>query len=200
MIIVLSPEHSIARETLLTNQLFANGLDYFHIRKYRLSDKEMNNYISGIAQQYYHKLVLHSHYHLADHFGINRLHFREESRQKKEYANYQDNHILSTSTHSIEDFNTLGAEWFYSFLSPVFASISKQGYGTDNTILNEMELKDNPYVRLIGLGGVDSNNIDTVLKSKADGVALLGSIWQYPNPVNTLMKCQQALKNYKYAE
>ncbi|MDE5448936.1 thiamine phosphate synthase, partial [Elizabethkingia meningoseptica] len=104
MIIVLSPERHVTGEALLTNQLFANGLDYFHIRKYRLSDKEISDYISGIDQQYYHKLVLHSHYHLADHFGINRLHFREESRQKKEHIHYQDNHILSTSTHSIEDF------------------------------------------------------------------------------------------------
>lgn len=38
MIIVLSPEREPEQEVYWINELLAGGLDYFHVRKYRLSE------------------------------------------------------------------------------------------------------------------------------------------------------------------
>jgi thiamine-phosphate pyrophosphorylase len=203
MIIVFSPEQEAEQEAYWINELLANGLDYFH-RKYWLSDVAMRDYISQVDEDYRHQLVLHSHYNLAEKFGIVRLHFREESRLNNEHVNFQGKYILSTSTHSIEEFNELGTEWTYAFLSPVFPSISKQGYGAEHNILNDLKRRTNKNVQLIGLGGIDENNIDIVLKSGADGVAMLGNIWQSPNPLQVFLNCKNKflnqLQNQNYVE
>lgn len=193
MIIVFSPEQETEKEAYWINELFANGLEYFHIRKYWLSDEAMRGYVSQIDEDYRNRLVLHSHYNLAEEFGIIRFHFREESRLNKEHVNFQGKYILSTSTHSIEEFNMLGTEWTYAFLSPVFPSISKQGYRAEGNILADLEQRTNKNVQLIGLGGIDENNIDIVLKSGADGVAMLGNIWQSSNPLQVFLKCKNNL-------
>ncbi|KUG12546.1 thiamine phosphate synthase [Elizabethkingia sp. HvH-WGS333] len=204
MIIVFSPEQEAEKEAYWINELFANGLSYFHIRKYWLSDVAMRDYISQVDEDYRHQLVLHSHYNLAEEFGVVRLHFREESRLNKEYVNFQGKYILSTSTHSIEEFNTLGNEWTYAFLSPVFPSISKQGYGAEHNILADLKRRTNKNVQLIGLGGIEENNIDIVLKSGANGIAMLGNIWQSSNPLQAFLNCKNKflnqLQNQNYVE
>ncbi|AJW65232.1 Thiamine-phosphate synthase [Elizabethkingia miricola] len=195
MIIIFSPEQEAEQEAYWINELLANGLDYFHIRKYWLSDEAMRDYISQVDKDYKHQLVLHSHYNLAEEFGIIRLHFREESRLNNEHVNFQGQYILSTSTHSIEEFNALGAEWAYAFLSPVFPSISKQGYGAEHNILDDLKRRTHKNVQLIGLGGIDENNIDIVLKSGVNGVAMLGNIWQSSSPLQAFLKCKKQLLN-----
>ncbi|MCL1690787.1 thiamine phosphate synthase [Elizabethkingia anophelis] len=195
MIIVLSPEQEPEQEVYWINELLAGGLDYFHVRKYWLSEEAMCSYISQINEDYRDRLILHSHYNLAEEFGIVRLHFREESRLNKEQVNFQGKYILSTSTHSIEEFNTLGKEWTYAFLSPVFPSISKQGYGAHCNVLNDLKQRTNKNVQLVGLGGIDEHNIDIVLKSGVDGVAMLGNIWQSSNPLQVFLNCKNKFLN-----
>ena len=204
MIIVLSPERETVQEAYWINELLASGLNCFHIRKYWLSDEAMRGYMSQIDEHYRNRLVLHSHYNLAEEFGVVRLHFREESRLNKEHINFQGKYILSTSTHSIEEFNTLGNEWTYAFLSPVFPSISKQGYGAEHNILADLKRRTNKNVQLIGLGGIDENNIDIVLKSGINGIAMLGNIWQSSNPLRAFLNCKNKflnqLQNQNYVE
>lgn len=190
MIVIISPEARVANETLYVNSFFENGLDLFHIRKYEFSDNEIQNYLDGIDKKFHSRIVLHSHFHLAKELGVNRLHFREDDRLKKSYVNYEG-HQLSTSVHSIEDFNNLDELWQYAFLSPVFPSISKAGYGEHHTVLIELKQKNNPLIQLIGLGGIHPGNCQKVLENGADGIALLGSIWQSQDPLNKFLSCRK---------
>lgn len=189
MILVISSEQPIEKEHYWIHQLFKKDLDFFHVRKYSFSDDEMKVYLNRIDAVFRHKIVLHSHYHLANDFGIERLHFREESRIKKIFLPYES-FMFSTSVHSIEDFNALGEVWHYAFLSPVFPSISKSGYGKNKTVLDDLKCKNNPDVQLIGLGGIDHINYKQVFEYGADGIALLGSIWQSNHPLNAFLKCR----------
>lgn len=193
MIVIISPEKPVVAETVLVNSFFENGLDLFHVRKYWFSGDEMKAYLNGIDEKFRSQLVLHSHYHLAAELGINHLHFREKERVEQSYANYA-HYTLSTSVHRIEDFNRLGETWQYAFLSPVFPSISKLGYGEDHTVLNDLKLKKNTRVKLIGLGGIQPANVQQVMDNGADGIALLGSIWQGNDPLNTFLACKKIVK------
>lgn len=195
MIVIIAPETSIANETSFVNSFFENGLDFFHVRKYEFSDEEMQNYLNEIDDKFRNLTVLHSHFYLAGEFGVHRLHVREKERIKKPYLDYESCQ-LSTSVHDVEDFNTLGESWQYAFLSPVFPSISKSGYGNNQTVLNELKKKNNPYVQLIALGGIQAENCQQVLDSGADGIALLGSIWQSSNPLNSFLACRKAVQQY----
>lgn len=183
MIILISPEKNQADETTFVNALFERGLSLFHIRKYRLTDSEMTAYVEAIDNHYRKRLVLHSHFHLAAGLGIERLHCREEDRKQHRQQPFMEGFKLSTSVHSIADFNSLPPIWDYTFLSPVFPSISKKGYGTNRTVLNDFRLRNNPHVQLVALGGIDESNYRQAIDAGADAIALLGAIWESPEPV-----------------
>lgn len=190
MIIVITPEEIIPNEVEIINQLFREGLDLLHIRKPFISNEEMKAFLNQIDSSYHSQLVLHNYYNLGKDFTISRFHIREEDRLKGMSKPFHDQ-IISTSVHDIDTYNALGKEWEYSFISPVFPSISKKGYGENTTILKDVKHRNNPEVKLIALGGINENNMRKALESGADGVALLGAIWESKQPLQVFRKCKQ---------
>lgn len=189
MIIVITPEEISQNEAGIINELFQEGLDLLHVRKPFINAEEMRDFIQQIDSEFHSQLVLHSHYDLVKEFKISRLHFREIDRQNELFRSFTDK-IISTSVHTIETFNELGAEWEYSFISPVFPSISKKGYGENSDILNDSKRRKNSKVKLIALGGINENNIHEVFDNNIDGVALLGAIWESKEPIHVFKKCR----------
>ncbi|MDO5637082.1 MAG: thiamine phosphate synthase [Myroides sp.] len=192
MIIVITPEEFIKNETEIINELFQEGLDLLHIRKPLLNSVGMVDFIQKINSKFHHQLVLHSHYELAESFNISRFHFREDYRHNSLYKSFKDR-IISTSVHDIEVFNELNEDWNYVFISPVFPSISKKGYGEKSNILNDIEKRNNSNVKLIALGGINDQNISKAFESDIDGVALLGAIWESTEPIKIFKKCTQSV-------
>ncbi|MPS63557.1 MAG: thiamine phosphate synthase [Chryseobacterium sp.] len=190
MIVIITPEKQVHKETEIINELFREGLDLLHIRKPFINSEEMTEFIKKINPEFHHQLVLHSHHHLAEDFDISRLHFREIDRRNDLHQSFKDK-IISTSVHDIETFNELGNEWEYAFVSPVFPSISKKGYGENSIILNDIIRRENSKVKLIALGGINENNILEVFSNDIDGVALLGAIWENNKPIQIFKKCRQ---------
>ena len=190
MIIVITPEELVHYETEFINELFQEGLNLLHIRKPFINSEEMSDFIQKINPEFHDQLVLHNYYDLAEDFNISRLHFREIDRQSGLHQSFK-NKIISTSVHKIESFNELNESWEYAFISPVFPSISKKGYGENSTILNDIEKRDNSDVKLIALGGINDQNINEIFGSHVDGVALLGAIWENDEPLNIFKKCRQ---------
>lgn len=191
MIIVLSVEQTHEREMYWVNSLLEAGLDLFHIRKPAFSEHEITNYVLAIQKKFRRQLVLHSHHHMAAQLGICRLHFREEERMRNPCKQKENGTVLSTSVHHIDDYNALDDIWSYAFLSPLFPSISKEGYGVGSGVLDSLAEKKNPDVKLVGLGGITPENRKVALAHGADGVALLGSIWQSNHPLKTFERCKR---------
>ncbi|MDR2237599.1 MAG: thiamine phosphate synthase [Chryseobacterium sp.] len=195
MILIITPEEIMSGETDCINQLFQKGLDLLHIRKPFISRKEMDGFLSEIDAAFYPQLVLHSHYELADDYCISRFHFREAARMGGAYEAYRDKGIISTSVHDISAYNELGKEWEYAFISPVFPSISKKGYGEGTEVLHEIQHRNNPEVKLVALGGINQHNIREISAYETDGVALLGAIWESDDPLETFEKCRKNAMN-----
>lgn len=189
MIIVITPEEFVKKEAQIINELFQEGLDFLHIRKPFVNSEEITDFIQKINPEFHHQLVLHSHHHLAEDFNISRLHFRENERQNGLHQSFK-NGIISTSVHDIQIFNELDENWKYAFISPVFPSISKKGYGENSNILKSIKNRNNSNVKLVALGGINDKNINEVFDNDVDGVALLGSIWESEEPLNVFRKCR----------
>ncbi|WP_460939769.1 thiamine phosphate synthase [Spirosoma humi] len=107
---------------------------------------------------------------------------------------------FSTSIHQLSDWPTLAGQAELVFYSPVFASISKPGYGPTvslDTIKSEIDSIRQQSVqlpRLIGLGGVQANTIQLVRQAGFDGAALMGALWQASDPVDALIKIRTNLR------
>ena len=126
MIVITNPS-AISGEISIIDSLFEEGLSFLHIRKPKFSEVEMARFIDQIKVEFRSNLVLHNHHQVAEDFGINRIHFSEKARKDSHDfpARFSKPCRYSTSTHSIEDFNSLEKDFEYAFLSPVFKSISK---------------------------------------------------------------------------
>lgn len=191
MILVITPETVVSNEQEIINQMFYEGLDLLHIRKPWINKEEMTDFINGIDSSFYAQLVLHTHYELGKDYRIARFHFREQDRKEEKYKEFINENIISTSVHDITTYNDLEKEWDYAFISPFFPSISKKGYGVDSTVMNSVKQRNNPEVKLIGLGGIDANRIHEAFETGVDGVALLGAIWESNEPLKVLKECRQ---------
>ena len=189
MIVVISPEQGVALETYWVNHLFEAGLQNFHIRKPGLDDRAVAKYIEQIDKENYGRIVIHDMPKVAQEYGINRLHYSERERNKSLLKSKQE-FIFSTSVHSMATFNNLDTLWEYAFISPIYPSISKIGYGVDAAIAKQLKLRTNHKTKLIGLGGMTPNNIHEAETLGVDGVALLGAIWQSKNPLHTFKLCK----------
>ena len=190
MIVITAP-FSIDNESQIIHQLFEEGLVLLHVRKPTYSENEKREFVKTIGLEYLDKMVFHNfslenfscpNYHISDWKNVDSNLFQQKN--------------ISTATHSIEVFNQLSEEWKYAFLSPVFESISKDGYGKNSSILETLVNRTNFNTELVALGGLDENNIKTALDSGFDSVALLGSIWLYDNPIQKFKKCQKFVHSY----
>jgi len=188
--IIISPEENVKNETNLINQFFDQGLDLFHIRKPKFSELDLINYVFGIDDKYKTKLVVHQHFETAFQLGLYRFHVKENVRKNNNFS-FNENLIYSTSTHSIDDFNQLENLWEYAFISPIFPSISKIGYGENSQILSDLKQRTNYKTKLIALGGITLENQYFAYENRAEGVAFLGSIWGNENPLKIFEKCIQ---------
>lgn len=191
-LIVVSAETIFEGETAIVNQLFENGLNRFHLRKPGLSFNEQKDWLTEIKSEYLNRIVLHDHYELMHHFPVKGIHVNARSGDTLKG--------LSKSCHSLEELTSL-QDFEYVFLSPIFDSISKQGYTAQfemdklNTELN----KEHSF-EVIALGGIDANNIDTCRSIGFDGVAVLGAVWKSGNPLEAFLtikeKCQKNVNTY----
>lgn len=204
MIVITNPI-PIINEIDTIHSLFENGLGLLHIRKPTFSSAEMKAFLSEIKSDFRQNLVLHSHHHLADEFRINRIHFTEKERiailnpvakltrpTKKALQKLVKKGLhLSTSVHTIEDFDALDNAFGYAFLSPVYPSISKENYSSKTNLLEDIKKRTNYTTQLIALGGMDSKNTVHALKTGFDDVALLGAIWNTNNPIENFKLCRK---------
>ena len=189
LIVVSSPDQ-VNDEASIINELFELGLEYFHIRKPSDTAEQVRKLIDGIEPEYYPCISLHQHHSLAEEFGIKRLHYTENERSKLKNNTLEglitNGFILSTSIHDLSLLASL-KEYYYVFFGPVYNSISKQGY--KSVLPPGFKLsatKASPLI--IGIGGIEANNMDSIKKMNFDGAAILGSIWK-----NT----EQAVENFK---
>ncbi|RAV99014.1 thiamine phosphate synthase [Pseudochryseolinea flava] len=189
-LIVISNPTSIPNEVAIINALLDEGLEIFHVRKPGLNMKDTIDFLLGIKTEHREKLVMHDHHSIASKIGTKRIHF---SGEKRMYTPEHDlkqwrskNYTLSTSVHSVEEYSELSPHFHYTFLGPVFESISKPGYKP----MHAFDLPEKRNTQIFAIGGITPDKLNDAALSKFDGATLLGTIWQDPD---------NAIKTFQHA-
>ena len=195
MKILISNKVPLSNEVEIIRFFFKNKNNLFHLRRYDSSEDEVVQFLNAFTEEERKQLVLNHHHFLASEFGINRLHFSENERleigDEKLEKLHSHGFILSTSVHTVEDFENLNSVFEYAFLSPVFDSISKENYKAVSFDLNDVR-KD---TKLIALGGITVENYNDALNLGFDGVAFLGGVWNQENPLTSINQLISLLSN-----
>jgi len=195
-LIIISHPEFFANEAAIIQQLFAEGLQCFHLRKPQAEEKDVRQLLDDIPVEYHQRIALHAFHQLADEYDIKRLHFTEDARKAGMPALKHKEYILSTSVHDLQTLQSLSTDFSYAFFGPVFNSISKQNYpgiAGDGFYLNN----DQKAVPVIALGGINAENISQIKSMNFDGAAVLGAIWQEPAKAMDQFRLVQKIINKK---
>ena len=192
MIVVIAPENDIANEIDILTGLFQEGLAFYHFRKPHKNYEEHCIYLDKINPEYHNRIVVHYHHELINSYNLKGIHFQEQKR--KDHIDNPGQYFknlnmfgktISSSFHEPEDLAKCDFEFDYHLLSPVFASISKQGYEGRGFNVNHIDKT------IIGMGGVTSDNLNEFDTLGFKGVGVLGGIWNSNTPVKTFKTMQQ---------
>jgi thiamine-phosphate pyrophosphorylase len=175
---VISHPLRIANENAVIRDLFSMGLQTLHLRKPNCSLHEMEEHLCSIPSEYHDRIILHSHWQLCEKYHIKGLHGINDP-----LVPYPKDLTRSLSIHSLDEIKKLQLGYHHIFLSPIFNSISKEGYLSrfDHNVLNQFLKNTDEYIhetKIIALGGICPDNITTVQKLGFDGAAVLGSLWK----------------------
>ena len=195
-LIVITPEKDSLREMETICTLFEIGLKLLHLRKPTYTKNEVREYLQKIPNQFHKRIVLHDHYELIEEFDLKGAHLTEKTKQSVRKMNAlkkTKTKIISTSCHNYKDILKSRRKYEYIFLSPVFDSISKQGYKS-NFDLENLKLFLKKRKNIVALGGINIENIKTIKQLGFSGAAVLGSIWESKEPVKN---CQEFILKIK---
>lgn len=169
--------------------LDSGAIDLFHIRKPDASAVYTERLLKSLPLNYFPRLVLHSHYQLLNDFDFDRVHLKAS-----EHSLLKDR-ILSRSCHTLDECKSNSEYFEYSFISPIFDSISKPGYTSRFNLNDEATagiLKNYP---IVALGGVNPALFPNLFKVKFAGAALLGYLWSPKTSIgNKIRELREARK------
>lgn len=186
MIVLIAPEVTVKNEIKILHQLFEAGLEFYHFRKPQFTFEQHCEYLNNIDNKYHSKIVTHCFHELTEKFNLKGVHLQEQvrndlaSKLEGYVQNFQTKGFsISSSFHESEDLENCNQNFNYHLLSPVFSSISKQGYigrGFDVT---------NSSKNIIGMGGINVSTIKETLALGFKGIGVLGGVWNTEHPVES---------------
>ncbi|WP_062056837.1 thiamine phosphate synthase [Aquimarina longa] len=188
MVLVITSEKPLPNEAKQINDLFGAGLEILHLRKPTFTIDGYRGVLDQIDQQYHNRVMIHQFPELTMEYKLRGIHLQEQTRLdfdpsalKATILIYKNKGFSVTSSfHSKEDIIAYSSMDFeYVLLSPVFSSISKEGYQGKGFDVNDM----NEFV--VGMGGVNEHTLQAIHDLGYKGVGVLGGVWNTENSLQS---------------
>ncbi|MBQ0057112.1 MAG: bifunctional hydroxymethylpyrimidine kinase/phosphomethylpyrimidine kinase [Bacteroidales bacterium] len=178
MYIVITRPQFTADEADAITAKFQSGLQRLHLRKPDSSIDDYRRLLSGIPACYHSRIVIHEHFQLLDEFSLCGVHL---NRRNPEAPAGWTGHI-SCSCHTLEEVREKKARFDYVTLSPIFDSISKQGYASHFSIdqLEEAHRQGIIDGKVCALGGVTPGRTEMLHGLGFGHIMVLGDAWVQP--------------------
>ncbi|MBF9141432.1 thiamine phosphate synthase [Hymenobacter properus] len=196
-LVVISAPEAVAHETDKMRGLLDAGLRRLHLRKPGFSAGEMASIIEQLPARYHARLVLHGHPALVSTMKLGGLHLTAAARTSpSSRPKLATGQTLSTSFHTLADVRQHRRKYDYVFLSPIFDSLSKSGYAagfelsTVAEALRHLRQRTGYVPQVLALGGIEAEKLAAVRQAGFAGAAVLGAMWQSPDPVAAFRELQ----------
>lgn len=174
-VVITSPDF-LPGEAFLLNRLIELGVDTIHLRKPGAA-ADCARLIEQTGEECRRRMVVHQHFGQCRDYGLQGIHLNSRNPLPPEGFRPL---AISASCHSIAEVERRKPEVDYVFLSPVFDSISKQGYKSGYTTDSIQNAARAGIIdsRVVALGGVDIGKLPQLRACRFGGAAFLGYIWQ----------------------
>jgi thiamine-phosphate pyrophosphorylase len=203
-LLVISPTKTVDNEIKIVQSLFENGLSTFHLRKPKLSTKELQSYIEQIPEYFHNRIIIHSHHNLARKFNLKGIHLTKQHLKNKWrlWLNLNLGGLRNRNLIITQSCNTLASlyepneyQLNYVLLRPVFDPLTNNLQSGFHPAGIAAAIEKVPYKIIVG-GGINLQTIKTCITLKVDGVLLGSSIWKHDKPVEQFV----AITNYLHKE
>ena len=175
-------------EAAFIKRLFESGFDIVHLRKpccrdvarcvhnndlaHRVHIDCICNILNELSSEERSKIVVHDYPELYYEFSLKGIHINKNIVKYPE--GYQG--FKTRSCHSLEEVKLYKDDFDYVFLSPIFDSISKQGYKSAFTeeVLRDASREGIIDEKVVALGGVTFEKIPYLEELHFGGAAMMG--------------------------
>lgn len=163
-------------EHQILKALFDEGLGLLHLRKPNTEPVYSERLINLLPASYRKNIVVHDHFYLKSEYGLRGIHLNQRNPEAPHGYKGQ----ISRSCHSADEVKACKKAFDYVFLSPIFDSVSKDGYRSaftddDLRLLSKQRVIDK---HVMALGGVGLENIRKLKDYGFGGAVVLGALWQ----------------------
>lgn len=172
-IIVITDPDFLPGEAEIIMRLLDEGAYRVHVRKPAADTRSTAHLIEELPAGYRSRLSLHDHHSIATCLGIGGIHLNSRNPQPPESFSG----LISRSCHSLEEIRKYRDECSYMFLSPVFDSISKEGYRSAFS-MEDLRKSGISLHNVFALGGISPDNAALAASTGFGGVSVLGWLWQ----------------------
>ena len=190
LVLLTAPTAQPHEPRLLTELLAQPNVGRLHLRKPGWPATQLEALVEALPPQLWERLVLHGHPALVRRYRLGGLHLTTAGRRAaSRRPALLPGQTLSTSFHSLAEIRRHRQRYDYVFLSPIFDSISKEGYasafdlGGLQRFLQDQAARPGYHPPVLALGGIDGQNIALVRQAGFAGAAVLGAVWGSPDPV-----------------
>lgn len=178
-LVAITPEEAFSGEAQAIEKVLEAGFYSVHLRMPHATVEQARAVMEDISPKWHSRIMLASHYELNGEFNFGGAHLKQGMSIKPEWESLPK----SRSYHYGDSLDDI-TRYDYAFISPVFDSISKQGYQSafSAQMLSEM-LKSNAdaHQRLVALGGISAKQLPQVAAMGFTGAAMLGYLWSEPD-------------------
>ena len=177
IIVITRPDFFDGEAERIVQLLSRADVDLMHIRKPQASVAAIRRLLQQLPPASYGRLVLHDHHELATDFGLHGVHLN--SRYPAPPQGWRG--AVSISCHSLDELARCRKEpYAYMSLSPIFDSISKQGYRSAFSMETLREAHRQGIIdrRVMALGGVTFDKVSMVMEMGFGGAMILGDAWR----------------------
>jgi thiamine-phosphate pyrophosphorylase len=175
-IIAITTPRVTPNDVPIIRRLLDGGIDIVHLRKPESDIDACRGILAALSAEHRARIVIHDYPELYDEFSLMGIHINHKVATLPE--GYRGSR--SRSCHTFEEVVRYKGEYDYLFLSPIFDSISKSGYGSafDDEALRSASQCGIIDERVIALGGVTPDKIAYLEGLHFGGVAMLGAIYK----------------------
>lgn len=141
-----------------------------HIRKPNAIKEEFYHLLNQLSTSCFEKISVHDYFEAVDDFPITGIHIN--SRHPVKNPHFKG--LVSRSCHTLEEVRLYKNDVDYLFLSPVFDSISKQGYRAAFSMETLEQARGIIDEKVFALGGVTLDKITILEQLHFGGFAIFG--------------------------
>ena len=165
----------IADDASIIASLLDSVVDIVHLRKPDAGADNCRLILSQLSAEHRARIVVHDYPELYSEFSLLGIHVNKHVKTLPD--GYQG--LRVRSCHSLDEVERYKTEYDYLFLSPIFDSISKQGYVSQFSHEKLLRASSEGIIdnRVVALGGVTIDKISYLESLGFGGAAMSGAIY-----------------------